>query len=136
MIKGRMSGLTKWYLSTYRDVFDDADADRKLRWLAANEHKSTYWQQWLRLGDIKTMGRDMYNPDTVEVGDWMIRERTVKVCEKRICFNPRAFCWSSGKSLFLRPATVVNTLVAGPGDPLKETFYFEPKRYTIWLIKT
>lgn len=135
MLKGRMSGLTKWYLSTYRDVFDNEDADCKLRWLAANEHKSTYWQQWLRLGTIKKIGREMYNPETEEIVNWMIRERTVEVCEKRICFNPSAFCWDSGKSLFLKPVTVVHTVVTGPGDPLGETFYFEPKRYTAWLLK-
>ena len=135
MIKGKISPVTKWYLSTYKDVFDDKDADFKLRWLEANEHKSGYWQQWLRLNVIKEIGRDMYNPDTVEIADWMIRERKVKVLEKRICFNPRAFCWDSGKRLFLRPATVVHTLITGQGDPLKETFYFEPKRYTHWLLK-
>lgn len=135
MIKGKISAVTKCYLSAHRDVFDDADADRKLRWLAANEYKSTYWQQWLRLGTIKQIGREMYNPETEEIGDWMIRERTVEVCEKRVCFNPRAFCWDSGKRLFLKPVTVVHTMITGPGDPLKEKFYFEPKRYTTWLLK-
>lgn len=135
MIKGKISAVTKWYLRAHRDVFDNKDADFKLRWLEANEHKSGYWQQWLRLGDIKTMGRDMYNPDTVEIGDWMIRERTVKTENKRFCLNPRAFCWATGKGLFLKPATVVHTLITGPGDPLKETFYFTPKHYTVWLMK-
>lgn len=135
MIKGRISELTKWYLSTYRDVFDDKDADIKLRWLAANEHKTFYWEQWLKLSEIKNIGRKMYNPDTEEIADWMIRERTVEVKGKSICFNPRAFCWDSSKSLFLKPVTVVHTLVTGPGEPLGETFYFEPKRYTAWLLK-
>jgi len=135
MIKGKIPAVTKWYLSAHRDVFDDKDADIKLRWLEANEHIKYYWTQWLRLGDMKTMGKDMYNPDTAEIADWMIRERKVKVIEKRICFNPTAFCWDSGKRLFLRPVTVVHTVVTGPGEPLKETFYFEPKRYTTWLLK-
>jgi len=77
----------------------------------------------------------MYTPETAEVGDWMILNRTVKTVEKRICLNPGAFCWDSGKRLFLKPATVVHTLITGPGDPLKEKFYFEPKRYTAWLLK-
>ena len=135
MLNGKISAVTKWYLSAHRDVFDDKDADIKLRWLAANDHKSAYWQQWLRLDVIKKIGKDMYSPDTVEIADWMIRNRTDRVSQKQICFNPRAFCWSSGRSLFLKPVTVVHTLVTGPGDPLKEKFYFTPKHYTLWLMK-
>lgn len=135
MIKGKISATTKWYLRAHRDVFDNVDADYKLRWLAANEHKSTYWSQWLKLHDMRDIGRKMYNPDTEEIGDWMILNRKTQVVEKKICFNPRAFCWDSGKRLFLKPVTVVHTVITGPGDPLKETFYFEPKRYTTWLLK-
>lgn len=123
-------------LRLYKVVFlDDKDLNAKIKWLEVNEHKKYYWSQWINLSTMKQIGREMYNPDTEEIANWMIRERTVEAKEKSICFNPRAFCWDSGKSLFLKPVTVVHTLVTGPGDTLKETFYFEPKRYTAWLLK-
>lgn len=118
------------------DPTKNKDGWAKSIWLIKNDYKTYYWDQWLKLHEMRDIGRVMYNPDTEEIGDWMIRERTVEVCEKRVCFNPRAFCWASGKRLFLKPATVIHTMITGPGDPLKETFYFEPKRYTMWLLKT
>lgn len=127
--------LNKMLMQMARLSLDNEDVDYKLRWLEANEYKSTCWQQWLKLNEMRDMGRKIYNPDTAEIGDWMIKNRAVRVNKKRFCFNPRAFCWNSGKSLFLKPATVVKTVIEGPGDPLKETFYFEPKRYTVWLLK-
>lgn len=123
-------------MNAFNEIYQHKDANLTSRWLEANKHKKHYWQLWLPLDKIKQIGKDMYNPDTEEIANWMIQERTVEVKGKSICFNPRAFCWDSGKSLFLKPATVVHTVVTGPGDPLRETFYFEPKRYTARLLKT
>ena len=129
--------LNKMILTMARYCLDDEDSDYKLRWLEAeaNKHKRYFWQSRLTIPDLKEIDNKMYNPDTVEIGDWMIKKRAVKVYEKRICFNPGAFCWESGKRLFLKPAMVVKTVIEGPGDPVRETFYFEPKRYTTWLLK-
>jgi hypothetical protein len=123
-------------LSLYKIVFpNDKDLRIKIEWIKANEHKKYHWWQWIALDDVKKMFKNTFILEVEDMADWMIRQRTVEVNENRICFNPRAFCWESGKRLFLKRATVVHTLVIGPGDPLKETFYFEPKRYTMWLLK-
>lgn len=114
---------------------NDKDLNAKIKWLNDNDHKTYYWSQWLKVSEMKTIGKKRWDPDTEEMTEWMIRERTNEVKENRLCFNPFAFCWDSGRRLFLKRATVVHTLVTGPGDPLKETFYFEPKRYTLWLLK-
>lgn len=129
--------LNRMLLQMAKCSLDNEDVDYKLKWLEAeaNKHKRYFWQSRLTIPDLKEIDNKMYNPDTVEIGDWMIKKRTVKVYEKRICFNPSAFCWDSGKRLFLKPAMVVKTVIEGPGDPLRETFYFEPKRYTTWLLK-
>jgi hypothetical protein len=127
---------TGWLLNAFDEIYQRRNANLKRRWLEINDHKKIYWQQWLSLGTIKKIGREMYLPNTEEIANYMIRERTIEVCEKRICCNPHAFCWASGKSLFLKPATVVHTLITGPGDSLKEKFYFEPKRYTVWLLES
>jgi len=107
----------------------------KKLWLEKNDYKTYYWSQWLKLYEMRTIGRKMYNPDTEEIADWMIRERRVRSEEKPVCFNFRAFCWASGKRLFLKPVTVVHTKIDGPGDPVREKFYFSPKHYTLWLMK-
>lgn len=111
------------------------DVWAKKLWLEKNDYKTYYWSQWLKLHEMRTIGRKMYNPDTEEIADWMIRERTREVCEKRICFNLRSFCWASGKRMFLKSVTVVHTQIDGPGDPVKEKFYFSPKHYTLWVMK-
>jgi hypothetical protein len=130
------AAINRLALQIHTSLHDNIDAEYKLRWLEENDYKTYYWAQWITLKQLKTIGKDMYNPDTEEIADWMIRERTIEVKGKSICFNPRAFCWDSGKRLFLKPVTVIHTMITDPGDPLKETFYFEPKRYTMWLLKT
>jgi len=122
-------------LQVHKSLRYDIEADYKLLWLEKNNYKTHYWLQWLKLHEIKNIGRKMYSPETEEIGNWMIRERTVETTEKQVCLNPRAFCWATGKGLFLKPATVVHTLITGPGDPLKETFYFSPGDYTLWLLQ-
>ena len=111
------------------------DGWAKSIWLEKNDYKTYYWARWLKLHEMRDIGRTMYNPDTEEVANWMIKNRTVRVEEISICFNIRAFCWDSGKRMFLKPVTVVHTQIDGPGDPVKEKFYFEPKHYTLWLMK-
>jgi hypothetical protein len=113
---------------------NDPDLTAKIKWLKDNDHKTYYWSQWLKVSEMKNIGKIRYNPDTEEISNWMIRKRSVKVDDNQLCFNPTAFCWSSGKRLFLKRATVVHTLITGPGDPLREKFYFDPKRYTLWLL--
>ena len=71
--------------------------------------------------------------ELVSICEWMITERTVDICDVR-CFDPRAFCWHSGKSVFLRKATRVTTLVEGAGYPIKQLFYFVPKQYTVYTL--
>jgi len=125
-------------LNAFDEIYQHRDANLKSRWLKANKHKKHYWQLWLPLDKIKQMGDKMYDPDVEKIANWMIRERTVKVREKSICFNPCAFCWDSGKSLFLKPVTVVHTVIIAFHDDLalEEKFYFEPKKYTARLLKT
>lgn len=114
---------------------DNIDLKAKIKWLRKNEYKKWYWWQWSEISDRFRMMLKNSDPNMDDIANWMIRERTIGVDENRLCFNPWAFCWSSGKRLFLKRATVVHTEITGPGDPLKESFYFDPKRYTIWLLK-
>lgn len=111
------------------------DGWAKSIWLKKHDYKTHYWSQWLTLYEMRDIGRTMYYPDTEEVANWMIKHRTVRVTERSICFNIRAFCWASGKRLFLKPVIVVHTQITGPGEPVDEKFYFEPKQYTVWLLK-
>lgn len=124
-------------MNAFDEIYQHRDANLKSQWLEANKHKKHYWQLWLPLDKIKQMRYKMYDPDVAEIANWMIRERTVKVREKSICFNPCAFCWDSGKSLFLKPVTVVHTVIQPPHDDLalEEKFYFEPKKIHCAAVK-
>ena len=124
-------------VNRFRESTDTRSKDgwAKELWLEKNDYKTYYWEQWLKLHEIRIIGRKIFNPTTEEIADWMIRERRVRSEEKSICFNFRAFCWASGNRLFLKPVTVVHTQIDGPGDPVREKFYFSPKHYTLWLMK-
>lgn len=119
--------------------FGYSDADIKQRWLSANEYKMFWWGHHVPLKELMQVNKDMIenNQSDVEgIANWMIKERVVSVKENCICLRPGAFCWATGHSLFLRRATKVTTAIDGPGDRLWETFYFIPKQYTLWLLKT
>ena len=74
-----------------------------------------------------------HNPDHQTICDWMIKYRTMDTNDCR-CFNPFAFCWYTGKNMFLRKATTVMTVVDGPGDIIRQKFYFKPKYYTVYML--
>jgi hypothetical protein len=74
-------------------------------------------------------------PSPVQLGDWMIRERTKKVVEKRI-LDPSALCWVSKKRLFLKRGVLVVTEISDISSPVVTKFYFSPAQYTLWLLKS
>ena len=51
------------------------------------------------------------------------------------CLLPWKRCWESGKFLFLRKAIRVECVLHGPGDDIRTYYYFEPKQWTIRLLK-
>jgi hypothetical protein len=138
--------------------------NRKEKWLNKNEYRRAYftnriplkdiftitsktklsnletdgdyaWMSQLSSKELKIMTEEAtYSPSFETIGDWMIRERVKKTVERR-SFNPKAFCWASGKSLFLRKSVLVISEIQGPGDPVVEWFYFKPSQYTLWLLK-
>jgi len=113
---------------------DNEDLNAKIKWLTENEYKKYYWTQRFSMAQLWNIGQTKYSPVLEEVSNWMILFRCVKTSEQRVCLNPRAFCWATGRRLFLKPATAVYCEITGPGDPVRETFYFVPKEYTMWLL--
>jgi len=77
---------------------------------------------------------ESYAPEAKTIGDYMIMFKTVSSVERR-CFKITARCWESNKWLFLRKATIVKCTVEGPGRDHNETFYFDPKFYTLFLMQ-
>ena len=51
------------------------------------------------------------------------------------CIIPLKRCWDSNKSLFLKKCVKVTCHIPGPGDSIFTHYYFEPKRWTIRLLK-
>lgn len=129
--------IRKRKLQLFKTAWSDTEKDGycKMIWLENNQYKKYFWSQWLKAEEIKNIGKVEYCPETDEISNHMILNRREKVVDKRICLNPFAFCWDSGRSVFLKPVTVVHTIIYGPGEPLREKFYFETKRFSLWLIK-
>lgn len=110
------------------------DTDHKKDWILRNQHKSVLWTLRMPLEQIKSIAGS-YSPDVCEIADWFILHNDIKVKENRFCFNPMAFCWSSGKLLFLKRSIIVHTSVDVIGDNITGKFYFDPSQYTLWLLK-
>ena len=62
-------------------------------------------------------------------------EHRVVNTEQLRCIIPWKRCWDSGKRLFMKSCIRVTCAVSGPGDDVRTIYYFEPKRWTIRLIK-
>jgi hypothetical protein len=108
---------------------------RKEKWLVKYEWRRHYLAFILSMEEVYAMTKETcYSPSFETIGDWMIRERTKQTIDRRL-FRPGAFCWATGKSLFLKKSVIVVTEVGGPGQPVVEKFYFSPKQYTLWLLK-
>jgi hypothetical protein len=112
---------------------------RKEKWLVEYEWRRHYLAFILPMEEVYAMTKETsYSPSLENIGDWLIKERTEKIIERRM-FNPRAFCWATGKSLFLKKSVIVVSEIDGPGvgrgPPVVEKFCFSPKQYTLWLLK-
>ena len=107
--------------------------DYKTAWLRKNKYKKYYWSAALSIKQIREIG-DFTEGSEIMI-NWMIRTRTVDTRQVRYCLNPRAFCWSTGKSLFLKTATIICTEISGPGSKVTEKFYFTPGEYSLWLLR-
>ena len=65
----------------------------------------------------------------------LLRENTTKVTDCR-CWTVDAQCYVTKKFLFGKKCTKVVVTINGIGSPtVKRTFYFDPKQYTLWLLR-
>lgn len=62
-------------------------------------------------------------------------ERRVESVSKITCLRPFERCWDSNKRLFLKKCVKVTCAIHGPGEPVYTFYYFEPKRWTLRLLK-
>jgi hypothetical protein len=107
----------------------------KAKWLEKNDYKKDYFTYQMNMEDaLSITNGTSYSPELETIGDWMIRDRVKKISERR-SFNPRAFCWATGKRLFLRNSVIVICEITGPGTPAIQRFYFTPRQYTLRLLK-
>jgi hypothetical protein len=110
---------------------------RKEKWLVKYEWRRHYLAFILPMAEVYVMNKQTtYSPSLETIGDWLIKERTTKTIERRV-FNPTAFCWATGKSLFMKKSVIVVSEIGGPGvgPPVVEKFCFSPKHYTAWVLK-
>jgi hypothetical protein len=113
---------------------------RKEKWLVKYDQQRHYLAFILPMEEVYAMTKETsYSPSLETIGDWMIRERTTKTIERRV-FSPTAFCWATGKSLFLKKSVIVVSEIGvhagnGLGPPVVEKFCFSPKHYTAWVLK-
>ena len=79
---------------------------------------------------------DVYNEreDPRVYGEIDLERRIVNTKQVR-CLIPWKRCWDSGKSLFMKSCIRVTCGLSGPGDTIITHYYFEPKRWTIRLLK-
>lgn len=63
------------------------------------------------------------------------RERITNVSNEKICLNPKAKCYVTGKRLFGRKCIVVDCVFEVPIDMFTSRYYFEPKQYTVWCLR-
>jgi hypothetical protein len=79
---------------------------------------------------------DVYNEreDPWEFAEEDLEHRVVNTKQVR-CLIPWKRCWDSRKSLFMKSCVRVTCAVSGPGDDVRTFYYFEPKRWTIRLLK-
>lgn len=67
--------------------------------------------------------------------DMMIRRCESNDIKEGICFRPNAKCYVSNKNLFLKQAIKVRVkYIARDEFYISETFYFDPKKYTWFLL--
>lgn len=64
---------------------------------------------------------------------WMFNNRRIGR-KRKLSFIPRR-CYLSDKPLWLKRCEVVYCMVTGPGDPVYETFWCDPKEFLFYEIK-
>lgn len=74
------------------------------------------------------------NEDPRIWGEIDLKRRVVSVSQV-ICLRPFEQCWDSSKRLFLKKCVKVTCAIYGPGEPVYTFYYFEPKRWTLRLLK-
>jgi len=62
-------------------------------------------------------------------------ERRVIYAQETTCLIPWKRCWDSRKNLFLKSCIRVTCGLNGPGDTIITNYYFEPKRWTLRLLR-
>lgn len=79
---------------------------------------------------------DVYNEreDPRVYGEIDLERRVESVSQVR-CLIPWKRCWDSDKNLFLKSCVKVTCAIYGPGDAIYTFYYFEPKRWTLRLLK-
>lgn len=64
---------------------------------------------------------------------WMFNNRRF-ARKKKISLRPRK-CYLSNKSLWFKECVVIYCMVTGPGDPVYESFWCDPKELFLYEIK-
>lgn len=67
-------------------------------------------------------------------GEIDLARRVESVSQVR-CLIPWERCWDSKKRLFFKKCVKVTCAIYGPGDTFYTFYYFEPKRWTLRLLK-
>lgn len=98
-------------------------------WLEDSFVRRLFWQKFFTVREFRSMTK---NEKIIEIGDWIIMQYQVKVKTRRV-WNPRAFCWDSGKNLFGKRATIVKCEIGS--SKKRQVFYFAANRYTTWLLR-
>lgn len=85
---------------------------------------------------MNTQMDDIYNEreDYRVYGEIDLERRVEHVAQVR-CLKPWSRCWDSGKKLFMKRCVKVTCCLYGPGDPVITVYYFEPKYWTLRLLK-
>lgn len=65
-----------------------------------------------------------------------LKERVIKEGKEGYCFNPSAKCHVTKKPLFARKCIKVKCAISTPLSGFFMTYYFTPKQYTLWCLKS
>lgn len=64
---------------------------------------------------------------------WMFTHRRIGKQEK-ISVLPRK-CYLSGRSIWLKKSICVTSMVTGPGEPMFQSYWCDPKEFLIFEMK-
>lgn len=72
-------------------------------------------------------------PDPSMSKMWLFNNRRID-CKTKRCWLPKT-CYLSGKKLWLKKCEVITTMVTGPGFPVYETYWCDPREFLLHELK-